>query len=639
MRTARSYKIISLLIAMALSFTACIFCCFEKIDASAKTPSVASEYFVGDVKGVEFVNDSVKATLENEGSVELTSSLALDDLGFEIKTEQNLQKLSVKFSTDSYYANGNVDGEELVSKVRHELSITISGSSLALEFNGVNASASLSGNLNVNFKVSNNVVSAVVEGVTVKNTAKAYLVKDIDVCVAKDFAFQVAQLKDGEIETYLSFISIDQKVSDNSGAYKQTFALDTEGKIESLAMPVVSLSEDAYSNDGIIYVQKGYRTTVGINAYTVFGQLKNNELRISGNDVWTENVDTAKTFVFGEVGVKTLNVETTSAEYASTTLRTFNVTVYENDTNAPEYKTSLINSEEYKAYVKAVEEATKMVDDITGETVSIKIGDEYYVPSLKDLVEDDYTSYDKLKATLYYKTPSDESSSSTMEIEIEEPGDYMFYVSFSDASGNAMEREDFIAEGDDKNQIEFGKYGDFVFKFHVEDDSEFYIKADKETGTGYVGEYYVAPTFNIKAFNYTATYTLYYNSNVDAKSEDDGWVQIVKTSELTDKYENSVFTEEDVKEIEFDGKNTFTPDREGAYKLKCLIVSDNTNRSSEAEMLVKVVEPYNVHPYEPLTSREVLAIVFLGVGGLCLAGIIFLLVYKPKEKNSVEDDE
>ena len=280
-----------------------------------------------------------------------------------------------------------------------------------------------------------------------------------------------------------------------------------------------------------------------------------------------------------------------------------------------------------------------IMDDYSSNKESyIKLGDVYKVPSLEDFVKDNIVSYSDLEATVYYKTPLEESKTSgSFEIEIESAGEYVFYVAFGDIEGNEMEKDDFFTvDEEDENKITKGVYGDFIFSFHIEDDSAFDIDASKLLGKGYVGKLYSASDFKINASNYTKSYKLFYNANSDAKAEDEGWVEIISSNNIPEGYENDLFSVEDIKKIGYNGNLNFTPDRVGAYKISCSIISDSTSRAAEAEAVFKVEEPKTVKPYEPLETREIIAIVFLSVGGLCLVGIIALIFVKPKEKTDAE---
>ena len=644
MRTAKSSKLILLFITMALCLIACFVCFSGTYGVHGATPDSPKDYF-NSSSNVEYKNDGVSATLEKDGELTITSSLALDNLGVEVKTDASIKALNVAIKTAPYYANGNlkeVDGEfELVETVEHNLLITFNGTALSLNFNGESASANLSGNLDLVFKVTDNVLYAYVEGVEVYSNKSEYKVRDIETCIAEDIEFTVSELADGATETELLILSVDQDVTDVSGKYKQTFKLNADGKIEKKATPYGVLSEDFYSADGKVYLKKELAYTLSMRGLSVLGELKNTNLRLVKTDandqeIWLENIENPKKVLFKEVGVKNINIQT-NLTYENRVLRTIEINVYDEDAVTPTYDTTLVGTEAYEAYKLAVQKATK-TENSNGEENYVKLGDVYNVPSLEDFVKDNIVSYGNLDATVYYKTPLEESKSSgSLEIEIESAGDYVFYVVFGDSEGNEMEKDDFFTtDENDENNITKGVYGDFIFSFHIEDDSAFDIDASKLLGKGFVGKLYSASDFKINASNYSKSYKLFYNANSSAKAEDEGWVEIISSENIGDDYQNAVFSAEDIEKIGYNGKLSFTPDRVGAYKITCSIVSDSTSRAAEAEAVFTVEEPITVKPYKPLETREIFAIVFLSVGGLCLVGIIALIFVKPKEKTDAE---
>ena len=626
---------------MVLSLIASTICLGGAQKVLAANPTNAGNYFSSS-SVVEFKNDGVSAMLEKDGYVGISSPLALDNLGFEVKHNPSIEELNVVICTAPYLTAGNVrlndDNEkELVSEVEHKLSIAISGTSLTIKFNGENATATLDGNLNIAFKVENNVVSAFVEGQEVFSAKSEYKVYDLDTCIAESVVFEVAKIVATETEAEFLLLSVDQNTADTTGKYKQTFKLNADGAVEKKATPYGVINDEFIAADGKIYLKSLYKHTLSLRGLSVLGELKIANLRLTKTEatedgIWFENVENPKSVLFKNASVKKLNLETNLSEYEDKVLRTFEINVYDEDTVAPIYNTSLFGSEAYEAYKLAVEKASKIEEE--GEEKYIKLGDDYQVPSLENFVSDNISSYANLDATVYYKAPNDEEgSSSDFTIPVEVAGDYIFYVVFEDDAANAMEEEDFIKlDENDSNNVIKSKYYDFVFTFHVEDDSDFTVEASKLLGKGFVGQLYSATDFKIDASNFTKTYALFYNSNKDAKAEDEGWVEIITPEQLKDDYSNETFTADDIKAIDYNGVISFTPDRVGAYKFVCTIVSDNTARIAEAEAVFTVEKPVVVKNYEPLETREILAIIFLSVGGVCLIGIVALIFVKPKEE-------
>jgi len=78
---------------------------------------------------------------------------------------------------------------------------------------------------------------------------------------------------------------------------------------------------------------------------------------------------------------------------------------------------------------------------------------------------------------------------------------------------------------------------------------------------------------------------------------------------------------------------TFTPDRMGAYMIRCTSTSTITSRDSSDVSIIRVEsEAEEVKVYSDWFKDNVWTVVFLGVGTLCLIGIVALLFVKPKEE-------
>ncbi len=647
MRTAKSSKIVLLLIAMALSLIAFFVCFSGAQSVFGATPDNPEDYFLS-TSTVEYKNDGVSTLVEKDGSLSINSDLALDNLGFEIKLDSSVKAFAVEFVTLPYFVNGNVkevDGEkQLVDILRHKLVVSIDGTALAINFNNESASATLDGNFDLAFKVIDNVLYAYVEGVEIYSNNSEYKVRDIDTCIAEDVKFVISELNGSATQAEILLLSVDQNTADTSGKYKQTFKLNSDGKIEKKATPYAVVADKFISADGKIYLKSMFKNTLAMRGLSVLGEIKSANLSLAkvdanDQDIWLGKDENTKSVLFNGVGVKSINIETNLSDYTDNkVLRTLEVNIYDEDTVAPTYEVSLVGSEAYEAYKLAVEKAAKTVDG-DGEEKHIKLGDSYIIPSLEGFVKDDMCSFENLNATVYYKTPLEEKkTSSSLEISVESAGEYVFYVAFGDQEGNAMEEDDFFTvDEDDENIIIDGMYRAFVFSFHIEDDSAFEIDASRILGKGYVGKKYTATDFKINASNFSKNYKLFYNAKADAKASDEGWVEIIKASNLTDDYSNEVFSSEEIKAIDYNGALSFTPDRVGSYKITCSIVSDVTSRAAEAEAVFVVEKATTVKPYKPLETREVFAIVFLSVGGLCLIGIVALIFVKPKEETDAKD--
>ena len=128
---------------------------------------------------------------------------------------------------------------------------------------------------------------------------------------------------------------------------------------------------------------------------------------------------------------------------------------------------------------------------------------------------------------------------------------------------------------------------------------------------------------------------MFYNPNKDVKDADaTGWVAIPQASLITDtNYNKDGFTYDEVKEINFNGKLEFTPTRIGSYMIKCTASSTTSPREASANTFISVnAKPTPVEVPSDWLEKNVWSVVFLGVGSLCLIGIVVLLCIKPKEQ-------
>ena len=192
-----------------------------------------------------------------------------------------------------------------------------------------------------------------------------------------------------------------------------------------------------------------------------------------------------------------------------------------------------------------------------------------------------------------------------------------------------MDKE-FIPDEDNANP----KYAQFVFTFHMVDDAVIVIAPAKTQGEGYVGIEYTASAFTIEAVAAKTTYKLFYNEDANATADSDGWKEIEKASSVKDEnYYDGYYTYDEIQAIAYDGNLSFTPDRKGAYMIVCTSTSTITSRESSDSTIIRVEkEAEEVKVYTEWFKDNVWTVVFLGVGTLCLIGIVALLFVKPKDE-------
>ena len=223
-----------------------------------------------------------------------------------------------------------------------------------------------------------------------------------------------------------------------------------------------------------------------------------------------------------------------------------------------------------------------------------------------------------------------------MQIPTDGAGKYLFYVVFEDEAGNTMDADDFfVVDHHNPDVFDKGPLYDYVFEFYLEDDAPVTIEAPATQEKGTVGKSYTATNFTIDATtdisesNNHLEYKLFYNANAEAKAFDEGWVEIKRASEATESSD---------KLIAFNGKLTFTPDKEGAYMIECKATSYSKVHSASARTIV-VVEKDEEAVIE--TSNwfvdNIWSVVFLSIGTLCLIAVVVLLFIKPKEENEAQE--
>ena len=490
--------------------------------------------------------------------------------------------------------------------------------------------------MTVEITTENNVLTAKVGADEQSKADMYYKIKDDDKCSAK-IAFDFTLTDDADV----TFKSIDQKKSDGTGAYKQNFELE-DGKIKTFATSRAIINDLPMKKEAAgLKVVLGKKYNLSFTTYSVFGS-------VSKNDVYVKSGDA--TIVVNPYSDKPTSVVTNNTADAPDGLKlcykdgetekeleTYNVLAAvdsKTDNAAPVYEYDANVLTQYKTLVANA--AKKEYFDTDGGSLgehSIRLGDTYTIPSLQDLVKDTLYVYSDLTYTVYYRTPSNASGSTTsLKFTVSEAGKYEFFVVFKDPSGNAMEKDQFYTiNPNDDNDIIHGAYYDVVFTFAIDDDAPISVEVPETQGAGYLNTKYVASGFEILSGS-NVTYTLYYNEKADATKDAEGWEEVSS--------ENDYFTESEIESIGYDGTYTFTPIKIGSYKIKCEVSSGTSSsaRYAEGETVISVKEePSVVKPDNHWLKNNLWSVIFLSVGTLSLIGIIILLFIKPKEE--VETDE
>lgn len=625
MKTAKSYKILFLLVAFVLCAvaTVCTLNFGNNVKADGAVTPSPSNYFTG--ASVEFKNDSAVATLTSGDELSVNNKLVVDNLALNVKVGAGVSKLTVTLKSNSFYKSTS----ELVDNV-----LVLDFDTKTVSFNEeeeTNANIELNSFFDVSFVANDNCLTVVVGGKTIDSTLK---IGNFQKCVASlSFAVTLANETDS---AELSIASIGQK--GNDAEYKQTFVL-TENALTP-AKPLITLGSDfEYFTESNIQAYNGRKYTLSYNVFSVLGNVTSSALSIkngSGYQVYGDS----KEIQFNTNGAQSfeiVNGETTIGSYS------VNVSNEEDDNVAPTYNLDSTACDEFET---ALENAIKEVYD--GETRSIRLGKKITIPSMANIVSDDKTPYGKLTHTMYYRTPNNtETTTSGWDITASAAGKYTFFVSFADLNGNSMKKDDFyVVDENDGNKIDFDtcQYKDYFFTFELKDDAPLSVTAGSQ-GTAYVGVVYNATSFKVDSSDYSTTYKLYYNPKANATlpediDNDQNWVLIPSASSAQ---EDGVFagglTYDTVKSIAYDGSLSFKPHKVGTYAIKCTVESSVAVRASSATALITAQETSVVKPNDHWLENNVWSIVFLSIGSLCLVGIIVLIFIKPKEVTVKPSDE
>lgn len=668
MNKAKSCKLLIFILAFALFVSATFAAAplFSRgnvlADETASAVTVTEEDALKNFSGtaeLKLADGKLVASVKNSDSLIFDNQLAVGS-GLELKlaVSKELKTLKITARGDSKIATGNKnsDGEYLLD-VKNELVFDFESGKAT--YNGTEHSFTPESSLNVLFEESDGYLAATFGSVSKAVGEDAYYAMSDDekMTVSLSFSFTV---KDGKESAQFGVVSVTQE------GREQNFVKNAENKI-AVAVPSVTMGGDFLFREGAdkINAYKGYLYAASLKAYSLLGGIASSDLYFAlANEadkdlIFLANSEKPSKILFrneGEYSFKVVyNGKNAAGETEVVTVGTYTAKVVTEDTEAPRYiEVAGDANPALESFKAALKEA--IMKDYDGYKTFVRLGDKVTVPSMKSLVTDDNTAYANLKHTLYYKTPSSDTKSTTgWEITLTETGKYVFWVIFEDVGGNKMTEEQFFKideENSDKIIINDEEYGAFLFEFVIEkNDAPVYVTAASQ-GTGYKGVKYTATAFKFESTDHKAEYTLYYNPKADAaipsslKWEEEGWVIIPKASSVKEggTFPNG-FTYDALKSINYNGTLTFTPDRTGTYAIECHITSNTSaSRDESAAALIRVKEKTaTVKPYSKTfaawVKNNVWSVVFLSIGTLCLIAIIVLLCIKPKETTVKASDE
>ncbi len=283
----------------------------------------------------------------------------------------------------------------------------------------------------------------------------------------------------------------------------------------------------------------------------------------------------------------------------------------------------------------------------------------FYLPSLRSLIVDDYTDYNSLKFSIFYKSQTSSASQSqtslsynTLRFEIAKEGAYSFRVVASDKLSNTIKVFD-----DEGREVEVTSSNvwelDCIpqFDFTVGYDGA-QIENGEKNAIGYIESLYTLKSFEIIALDgYQVEYTLYLfdeeaykeagNTNVPTYEE------IVANPEAYVAYSKEIqpydsTIEEDTQEwadsdndIEWKPDNkTFRPQEAGYYIVKA-DVSDVVFPTRETTAYQAVDVRNNVDKMESQTAwleNNITSVVLFSVAGALLIAIVAMWLVKPSKK-------
>ncbi len=667
MNSAKSYKISVLLTAFILCLVAA-FCAFNFTPVSAETKASDPTKYFGGGAVLSFNDDKLVAEMKEKNEVVIYNELVVEDMELVLEVSKDVAEFSVNFRSDAYAANGNMYTDEngktkFKSEVSSLLNIKFSDTATEYSIND-NSTAKIKGSaISVNDGVRLVKIKVTVDAnnllvVNVNGMGNAVGQKGVDAIERVDKSTAVISFKlvdiasSGESTQVVNLVSVDQKASDASGNYKQTFETDDDGVIVKNAYPRVTVNDSYFIKnqangkyDRLVMFANAQRT-YSMNVCSIMNRTQNISAFVTSNDAdaWIANEDKSRVIAFGQVdtGSQTSSFDVAMKDGDQTvSLETYKVAVIDKETDkqAPVYVNDAAALNAYKQALDDIINIETLEGSILVNT-SIALGTTPTLPSMRDLVYDEYTPYDELDLSLVYSNDTVSSSTtSSMKFKITTAGDYEYYAIFTDNSGNAMEAKDFrVQDEDDENVYVGGKYKDYIFKFAIEDNAPISIEKSEAEGVGFKGIKYKASKFKIQAEGCKTTYTLYYNEKVGAEKDDAGWIVIPAAAKITsesykDNYGN---TYESVKAVGYDGVLTFVPTKYGSYMIECVATSDYTTRTGSDYTILSVDEvnsnPTFVEVPNYWLRDNVWSVVFLSVGTLCLIGIIVLLFIKPKDE-------
>lgn len=317
-------------------------------------------------------------------------------------------------------------------------------------------------------------------------------------------------------------------------------------------------------------------------------------------------------------------------------------------------------------YQSAVAAASKQADGTT--SIQVGTGAYFYLPSLRPYVWDDISGFHELTFTVYYRTSSSDTATVSgaydeLSIQLTQEGTYQFRIVPTNRAGKAMFGyvEDGEVGGDTQyKQVEITT--DNVWDCANLETFEFTVKyngpsiEEAEDGDlGYRDLEYTIDDFEVIAVGtpkkkYTLSYLEVTGSGTPTLAQvreamENGTIDTLGTWREIAVYDDE---NEDAADNDYewyrDDSLSFIPQRIGIYKVAIEVSDFKTGDTPvQSYKLINIAsDPDTVDvggdALEWLQDN-VLSVVFLAIGVLCLIGIVVLLLVKPKDAAAVEAEK
>lgn len=336
----------------------------------------------------------------------------------------------------------------------------------------------------------------------------------------------------------------------------------------------------------------------------------------------------------------------TEVPAAAKQVMTANYTVKTKDEvtiEAPVY--TKLDEFDYEAYQEKIDEQIKEDDNYK----YISSSTYFNIPEeIEDYISSEYFSNEDLNFEIYYKTPDSTNfthlSSTSSRFALSKLGSYEFYVLATDPLKNAFELDE-----DWELKIVGGKKGFYngdtlmvpVFTFYMGNRGPQVEAASSSQNDGFVGATYSGvKSFTIKGIDTTTEYTLWYNAKSDVVStpdtEAEGWFKIGTEDEF-----NAVTALDGLKFSDLAWSTsslTFKPVKIGSYAVQCTVHDSEANSATGYTKVINVksaVRNVTVDTTSVWFEKNWKSVLFLGIAGLSLIGIVVLLFVKPKEEQDI----